>query len=308
MGNEVCRLLPAPLMAVVTQSACTLCPLQTLPQPLVSNTLQVPSSFKQSPHDTFVIASCLIREPFTKMAELFTRRVFDCAAHVQTETNMDTDTRIISVSLPAAWLIDCGCSDTLCRIGILPLIGADTNSSRTAGDRGKQRQHWQMTWMAGAARCGEKPHRCHSAFSLGHVYIVYAPFQRWQSADVWHTWCKSHLTIALKEGMGLTDYSEWWVERCTSETIMVIRSPACCRASLWLTFSQLYTQTGLQPERHIKKQTFLAAAFAGNFNKWRAFTHPRSFTVTKKYSMSDSTSVLWSRWITLLRENVDPLD
>lgn len=191
MGNEVCCLLPAPLMAVVTQSACTLCPLQTLPQPLVSNTLQVPSSFKQSPHDTFVIASCLIRDPFQKMAELYTWTSLSSAAHVQTQTN--TDARIISVSLPAAWLIDCGCSDTLCRIGILPLIGADTNSSRTAGDRGKQRQHWQMTWMAGAARCGRNPtdvtlHSHRDAFTSFTLLFKDDNLQMCDICDVNHIW------------------------------------------------------------------------------------------------------------------------
>lgn len=54
------------VMAVVAQSAFALCPLQTLLRPLVSNTLQASSSFKQNPHDTFIIASSLIRGPFQK--------------------------------------------------------------------------------------------------------------------------------------------------------------------------------------------------------------------------------------------------
>lgn len=64
-------------------------------------------------------------------------------ASVQTHTHT---LRHISVSLPPAWLIDCGFPDTLCRISILPLIHADTNSSRTAGD-----------WGNGTSRCGRNP-------------------------------------------------------------------------------------------------------------------------------------------------------
>lgn len=65
-GDEVCCLVSAPVMTVVVQSACALCPLQTLPRPLASNTLQAASSFKQNPHDTFIIASFLIRGPFQR--------------------------------------------------------------------------------------------------------------------------------------------------------------------------------------------------------------------------------------------------
>lgn len=196
-------------MAVVMQSACALCPLQTLPRPLVSNMIQAPSSFKQNPHDTFIIASCLIRDPFQRWRNNTPGRVFASAARVemqmctQMHRNTATDTHIISVSLLAGWLIDCGCSDTLCRIGILPLIGADTNSSRTAGDRGGTEAALANDLDGRHLQMWEKPHWCHAAFSLGHVYIIYGPFQRWQSADVWHMRCKSHVTIALKERIGL---------------------------------------------------------------------------------------------------------
>lgn len=189
-------LVTAPLIAVAVQSACTLCPPQTLLWPFLSNTLQASSSFKQNPPDTFIIASSLIRDPAQIWMNKSHRRLCRTVTHEQKLRH------IISVSLLPAWLIDCGCSDTLCRIGILPLIGADTNSSRTVEIEGTEAapandfdgRHLQM-W--------ETPHGCHFAFCSGHVYIVHAPVQRWQSADVWHMRCESHLTITPKEWIGL---------------------------------------------------------------------------------------------------------
>lgn len=57
------------LSAGVVQSAFALCRLQTLLRPSVSNALQASSPFKQNPHDTFIIATTLIRYFFQKMAE-----------------------------------------------------------------------------------------------------------------------------------------------------------------------------------------------------------------------------------------------
>jgi len=159
----------------------------------------------------FIIACSFIRNPFQQWLNDTPRWALASCSWANRCTWTQPHTHIhaymISVSLPAAWLIDCGCSDTQCRIGILPLIGADTNSSRTAGDQGTEAalandldgRHLQM-W--------EKPHGCHCAFSPGHAQIVYAAFQRWQSADVWHMWHKSHLTITQKERMGL------WITVC----------------------------------------------------------------------------------------------
>lgn len=47
IGDEVSCLVSAPIMAVGRQSACALCPLQILPWPLVSNTLQAPFLFQK---------------------------------------------------------------------------------------------------------------------------------------------------------------------------------------------------------------------------------------------------------------------
>lgn len=130
---------------------------------LVSNALKAPSSFKHNPHDTFIIASSLIRVLF----QIWLNNAPGISAGAQTHRHW---VRHISVSWLPGWLIDCGCSDTLCRIGILPLIGAGTNSSRTAGDWGNRSSTGK--WL-GLGAGPEKPHRCHSAFSLGQVYIVY---------------------------------------------------------------------------------------------------------------------------------------
>lgn len=112
-------------------------------------------------------------------------------------------TNIISVSLPAGWLIDCGCSDTLYRIGILSLIGADTNSSRTAGDLENRGSYGKWLGLQAPPDVEETPSDVTLHSRREHVYTVYAPFQRWQSADVWHMRCKSHLTITQKEQISL---------------------------------------------------------------------------------------------------------
>lgn len=144
-------LVTAPLIAVAVQSACTLCPLQTLLWPFLSNTLQASSSFKQNLPDTFIIASSLIRDPAQIWMNTSHWRLCRTVTHEQKLRH------IISVSLLPAWLIDCGCSDTLCRIGILPLIGADTNSSRTAGDRGNRGSTGKWFWWQAPPDVGDTP-------------------------------------------------------------------------------------------------------------------------------------------------------
>lgn len=150
-----------------------------------------------------------------------------------------THTHIISVSLPPGWLIDCGCSDTLCRIGILALIGADTNSSRTAGDWGNRSSTGKWLGWQAPPDVGETPRmslciltgtRLHRLRSLSEMTIC--------RCVTYATWITSD--NRSKRTDRFEDCSEWWGKQCTSETITVTRSPACCRAmllGLWMTFS-----------------------------------------------------------------------
>lgn len=139
--------MAAPVMAVAAPSACTLGPRCT-----------PAASFKHSPHATFLTASSLIKEAFQKRLDKPPpgRGV---SAHTHTHT--------LNICFFAACLVN-----RWWLLLPLSLIGADTDSLRTAGERADRAGPGERLGGVGPLQMWEVPR------------WVHAPSPGWRSADV----------------------------------------------------------------------------------------------------------------------------